>query len=68
MWGFGGSRVWRVFRMSNSIHQLIQELERECATKHKEYGYLIPPNAVKQGHDIKGQVPIWIEIPEHQHM
>ena len=54
--------------MNNSIHHFIQELQRKCSLEHKEYGYLIPPNVVKQGNEIKGEIPIWYEIPKHQHM
>merc|ERR1719186_1475578 len=41
--------MWRVFRSSNAIQQLLQELETECSNEHKEFGYLIPPNVVKKG-------------------
>ena len=58
----------RVFRMSNTIHNFIQEPERRCSSEHREYGYLIPPDHARQGHEIKGVLPIWYEVPEHQHM
>ena len=29
---------------------------------------MIPPDHAKQGHEIKGVIPIWYEVPEHQHM
>jgi hypothetical protein len=60
--------LWRVFRCSKAIHLFIQELQEECSNEHQEFGYQIPPHMSKEGHEIYGNLPIWIEIPEHQHM
>ena len=60
--------MWRVFRCSKAIQSLIQELQRECSSIHREFGYQVPPNDVKEGHEITGKLPVWIEAPEHQHM
>ena len=58
----------RNFRSSNAIQDFIQELEIQCSKEHKEFGYMIPPEVVRKGHEIQGEVPIWIEAQKHQHM
>ena len=60
--------MWRVFRFSNKIHEFIKELEMQCCTKHREFGYLIPPISIEQGHEDEGEIPKWIEAPERQHI
>ena len=58
----------RTFRSTNTINQFIQELESECSSKHEEFDYLIPPHAIRQGYEIRGKVPLWLEAPKHRHM
>ena len=58
----------RNFRSSNAIHHFLKELEIQCSKEHKEFGYMIPPDAVRQGHEIHGQTPTWIEARTHRHM
>jgi len=60
--------MWRVFRSSKSISSFVNQLQEECSNIHQEVGYHVPPNLVKEGHEIEGKLPIWIKIPEHQHM
>merc|ERR1719233_2807400 len=58
----------RNFRSSNAIQDFIQELEIQCSKEHKEFGYMIPPEVVRKGHEIQGEIPIWIKAKKHQHM
>jgi len=60
--------MWRVFRCTKAIHLFLQELQEECSSEHQEFGYQIPPHMSLEGHEISGCKPIWIEVPEHQHM
>jgi len=60
--------MFRVFRSSNAIQHFLQEVEVECSKEHREFGYLIPPGVVRQGHEIQGERPTWVEVAEHQHM
>ena len=57
-----------MFRNCHAIHLLLQELQRQCSDIHREYGYLIPPDVVKQGNEIRAEMPIWIEGPECPHI
>ena len=60
--------LWRVFRCTKAIHLFLQELQEKCSNEHQEFGYPIPPHMSKEGHEITGKLPVWIKVPEYQHM
>ena len=60
--------MWRAYRNTIAINHFLQEVKRECASLHQEFGYLIPSAEVKGGHETQGQIPVWFEAPIHQHI
>ena len=60
--------LWRVFRCSNAIQDVIEYLQIECSTKDKEFGFAVDPKVQIRGHAVRGEPVEWIPCLETEHM
>lgn len=60
--------LWRVYRNTNAIHALLQFIQEQCQKIYNEFGYVMEPADEAHGHDIQGDVPVWIETTQKNHL
>ena len=60
--------LWRVFRCSNSIQNLVEYLQLECSKKDQQFGFAVDPRVQIRGHDVRGDPVEWIQCPQTEHM
>ena len=60
--------LWRVFRCSNAIQNIVEHLQLECSKKEKDFGFAVNPKVQIRGHDVRGDLVEWIPCNETDHM